>query len=449
MSRLHPYQELALSHVLDNPRCALWMEMGLGKTRPTLRAIEALLDSCDARRALVVAPLRVVATTWPDEIRKWGLRLRIRSLLGPAQKRTTEANSDDADIYLINYENLSWLVDAYRESWKWDMVILGESSKMKSREAKRWRSLTRVYDQIDRLVELTGTPSANGLIDLWAQIYLLDRGKRLGRSITRFREKWFDSDFWGYKFTPKPGAEAEIRAAVSDLVLTLRTEDYLSLPDLVPVNVLVTLPPQAQKTYQALEKDLFVGLQKGDVTAVSAAVLANKCRQAASGALYLDGPEGAWEVLHDAKIRALADIVDEAQGEPLLVAYNYRSDLARLQKAFPQATVLDKKPGTVDDWNAGKIEMLLAHPQSAGHGLNLQAGGRLIVWFTLDWSLELYQQFNARLHRQGQTRPVFIYHLLATNTVDELVLERLHSKRSVQDVLLDGLKIKNPKGLTG
>lgn len=445
MSRLHPYQELALSHVLDNPRCALWMEMGLGKTRPTLRAIEALLDSCDARRALVVAPLRVAASAWPAEVRKWGLRLRIRSIMGSQQARISAAESEDADLYLINYENLTWLVDRYQDAWKWDLVILDESSKMKSRDAKRWKSLTKVYDQIARLVELTGTPSANGLIDLWAQIYFLDRGKRLGRSITRFRERWFDSDFWGYKFTPKPGAEAEIRAAVSDLVLTLRMEDYLSLPDLVPVNVQVTLPNPARRVYDRLEKEMFAELQKGEVTAISAAVLANKCRQAASGALYLDGREGAWEGLHDAKIQALADIVDEAQGEPLLVAYNYRSELERLQKAFPRARVLDKNPGTVDDWNAGKIEMLLAHPQSAGHGLNLQSGGRLIVWFTLDWSLELYQQFNARLHRQGQTKPVFVYHLLATDTVDELVLERLHSKRSVQDVLLDGLKIKNPE----
>lgn len=445
MSRLHPYQELALSHVLDKPRCALWMEMGLGKTLPTLCAIEALLDSCESRKALVVAPLRVASSAWPAEIRKWGLRLRVRSIMGSQSARLSAAGSEDADLYLINYENLTWLVDRYQDAWKWDMVILDESSKMKSREAKRWKSLTKVYDQIERLVELTGTPSANGLLNLWAQIYLLDRGKRLGRSITRFRERWFDSDFWGYTFTPKPGAEAEIRAAVSDLVLTLRMEDYLSLPDLVPVNVPITLPNPARRVYDRLEKEMFADLQKGEVTAVSAAVLTNKCRQAASGALYLDGCAGEWESLHDAKIQALADIVDEAQGEPLLVAYNYRSELERLQKAFPRARLLDKKPSTVDDWNARKIEMLLAHPQSAGHGLNLQAGGRLIVWFTLDWSLELYQQFNARLHRQGQTKPVFVYHLLATDTVDELVLERLHSKRSVQDVLLDGLKIKNPE----
>ena len=419
--------------------------MGLGKTLPTLCAIEALLDSCESRKALVVAPLRVASSAWPAEIRKWGLRLRVRSIMGSQSARLSAAGSEDADLYLINYENLTWLVDRYQDAWKWDMVILDESSKMKSREAKRWKSLTKVYDQIERLVELTGTPSANGLLNLWAQIYLLDRGKRLGRSITRFRERWFDSDFWGYTFTPKPGAEAEIRAAVSDLVLTLRMEDYLSLPDLVPVNVPITLPNPARRVYDRLEKEMFADLQKGEVTAVSAAVLTNKCRQAASGALYLDGCAGAWESLHDAKIQALADIVDEAQGEPLLVAYNYRSELERLQKAFPRARLLDKKPSTVDDWNARKIEMLLAHPQSAGHGLNLQAGGRLIVWFTLDWSLELYQQFNARLHRQGQTKPVFVYHLLATDTVDELVLERLHSKRSVQDVLLDGLKIKNPE----
>lgn len=443
MAALHPYQQAAVQHILDTPKCALWMEMGLGKTVATLTAIEALLDSVDVARVLVVAPLRVARSTWPAEIAKWGLRIRHRVITGTAAQRRAAAEAD-AEVHLINYENLAWLVEQYGRSWPWDMVVLDEASKMKNRASLRWKALAKVQGQISRLVELTGTPAPNGLIDLWAPICLLDRGERLGRSLTRFRERWFDADYFGYHYTPKPGADAEIHAAVADLVLTLRAEDYLALPDYVPVLVPVTLPGPARDLYTRLEKDMFVALAEGEVTAVSAAALSNKCRQVANGHLYTDGGNGAWEPVHDAKLQALADLIGEIQGAPLLVAHSYQSDLARLRAAFPQARVLDENPQTIDQWNAGQIPLLLAHPASAGYGLNLQAGGHLICWFGLDWSLELYQQFCARLHRQGQTKPCFIYHLIAADTVDELVLERLRSKRDVQDILLDALKVKLP-----
>lgn len=443
MATLHPYQLAAVQHILATPKAALWMEPGLGKSVVTLKAIESLLDSVEIRRVLVVAPLRVAHSTWPAEIAKWGIRATHQVITGTAAQRRAAAESP-ADIHLINYENIPWLVENYGKDWPWDMVVLDESSKAKNRASLRWKALAKVSGQISRMIELTGTPAPNGLIDLWAPICLLDRGQRLGRSLTRFRERWFTADYFGYTYTPKPGAEAEIHAAVADLVLTLRAEDYLSLPDYVPVRVPVTLLFAARDLYTRLEKDMFVALAEGEVTAVSAAALSNKCRQVANGALYTDGGNGAWEPVHDAKLQALRDLIDELQGAPLLVAYSYQSDLARLQLAFPKARVLDKDPRTIDDWNSGQIPLLLAHPQAAGHGLNLQAGGHLLCWFGLDWSLELYQQFNARLYRQGQTKPVFVYHLVAEDTVDELVLERLQSKRAVQDILLDALRVKLP-----
>jgi SNF2 family DNA or RNA helicase len=441
MDALHPYQRLAIKHILDTPRCALWVEMGLGKSVVTLKAVESLLDSVDVRKVLIVAPLRVCLTTWPAEIAKWGIRASYKIIHGtPTQRKA--AVSAQAEIFITNYESLSWMVETYGRDWPFDMVVLDESVKVKSRSSQRWKALAKVQGQISRLVELTVTPAPNGLMDIWAQICLLDRGQRLGRSLTRFRERWFDSDYMGFKFTPKSGADAEIHAAVADLVLTLRTEDYLALPDLVPVTIPVVLPPAARTLYARLEKEMFVSLSAGEVTAVSAATLSNKVLQCASGAMFLDGEAHAWEEVHAAKIDALRDIIDETGGAPLLVAYHYKPDLHRLRKAFPQARVLDESPQTVVDWNAGQIPLLLAHPQSAAFGLNLQVGGHHLCWFTQTWSLDIYDQMNARLHRQGQDRPVFIYHLIATDTVDELVLERLRSKRTVQDVLLDALKVQ-------
>jgi len=447
----HPYQRRAAQHLLDQPYAALWMEMGLGKTptalmglgkTPTaLLAIQTLLDRLEVQRVLIVAPKRVALSTWPEEVRKWGFRVRLQVLTGsPAQRERQLAA--DADAWVINYELIPWLVEHYGNGkrWPFDMLVLDEASKVKHHATNRVKALRKVRKHIARVVELTGTPAPNGLIDLWAQLILLDQGARLFPTLTRYRERWFEADYLGYHYSPREGAEAEIHQRLADICLTLRAEDYLSLPGVNPVTLPVQLPDNAARLYQTLEREMLIELEQTEVTAWNAAALTNKCRQLANGALYCDDAEG-WALVHNAKVDALKDLVDEAQGEPVLVAYAYQSDRDRLLQAFPHAQTIDDGRA-IDRWNKGQVPMLIAHPASAGHGLNLQYGGRLICWFGLDWSLELYQQFNARLHRQGQTKPVFIYHLVAQDTVDVLVLERLQTKRAIQDILLDALKLK-------
>lgn len=436
----HPYQRRAKQHVLDMPCSALWMEMGLGKTPTTLSAIETLLDRLEVRRVLIVAPKRVALNTWPEEIAKWGFRVRLQTINGTPAQRIKQLDAD-ADAWTINYELIPWLVEHYGNGkhWPFDMLVIDEASKVKHHQTSRVKALRKVRKHISRVVELTGTPAPNGLIDLWAQIYLLDAGERLFKTLGRYRERWFDADYLGYHYTPRRDADTEIHQRLADICLTLRAEDYLSIPDANPVNVYVDLPASARKVYRALEREMFIELEQSEITAVNAAALTNKCRQIANGAIIHDDKH--WEVLHAAKIDALRDIADEAQGEPILVAYAYKSDRERLLQAFPHAQTIDDG-GTIDRWNKGQVPMLIAQPASAGHGLNLQYGGRMIVWFGLDWSLELYQQFNARLHRQGQTKPVFIYHIIAKDTVDRLILERLQTKRAAQDILLDALKLR-------
>lgn len=441
---LHPYQRRAKQHVLDTPCSALWMEMGLGKSATTLSAIETLLDRLEVRRVLIVAPKRVALNTWPEEIAKWGFRVRLQVLNGTPEQRIKQLSAD-ADAWAINYELIPWLVEHYGNGkrFPFDMLVIDEASKVKHHQTNRVKALRKVRKHINRVVQLTGTPAPNGLIDLWAQIYLLDTGERLFKTLGRYRERWFDADYLGYHYTPRAEADSEIHQRLADICLTLRAEDYLSIPDANPVIVHVDLPPSARKLYQTLEREMFIELEQSEITAVNAAALTNKCRQIANGAVIHDDKH--WEALHAAKIDALRGIADEAQGEPILVAYAYKSDRERLLQAFPHAQTIDDG-GTIDRWNKGQVPMLIAQPASAGHGLNLQYGGRMIVWFGLDWSLELYQQFNARLHRQGQTKPVFIYHIIAKDTVDKLILERLQTKRDVQDILLDALKLRNAEG---
>jgi len=297
----------------------------------------------------------------------------------------------------------------------------------------------------DYMVLLTGTPSPNGLLDLWAQIYLIDSGQALGRTMTAYKQRFFESDFMGYTWTPRLGAPEQIHAAIDDSVMSMSAADYLEVPERIDLREVATLPPQARRFYAEFERELLAELESGEeIEATTAAVLANKLLQAANGAMYTDA-QGQWQELHSAKLDALAGIIEHNPNENILIAYNYKTDLARLQQRFPQAVVLDKEGKAVDDWNAGKIPLLLAHPASAGHGLNLQAGGSMIVWFGLNWSLELYQQFNGRLHRQGQTKPVRIVHLVAQDTVDERVLEALENKDSTQSALLKALKQKEIK----
>jgi SNF2 family DNA or RNA helicase len=438
----HDYQIAAINFIKEKRNCALFLEMGLGKTVTTLTALQDLHRDYEAHRILIVAPLRVANMVWQQEIDKWDhINLTSAILTGPAAKRASAAQGAE-DIHIINYENLVWLITAYGKKWPYETVVFDELSKLKAPGSKRFKTLKRLRPRITQVIGLTGTPASNGLIDLWSQTYLLDEGLRLGKTFTSFKSRWFEADYFGHKWTPKPSADAQIHKAISDIVISMSAADYLTLPEYLPVTEPVELPKSVVGRYQTLQDDMFVELSKGDVTAVNAAVLSSKCMQLTNGALYLDEQDGTWEQIHDAKLDALEEIIELAC-EPVLVDYNFQSDLARLKERFPNAVQVDSKGEAVERWNKGEIDILLAHPASAGHGLNLQAGGSRIVWFGLNWSLELYEQFNARLYRQGQTKPVTVHHLIVPNTVDEIVMDRLLNKKTVQDALKDALKYRS------
>lgn len=424
--------------------------MGLGKSVTTLTAIADLEASFDIDRVLIVAPLRVAHSTWPSEIAQWEhtQHLSARVIKGTPEKRSSIVIDDKSTIHIINRELVPWLVEFVRNSkimrergWPYDVVVIDEASSFKSHRTKRFKSVKKTLPRIDRLVELTGTPSSNGLLDLWAQIFLLDGGERLGKTFTSYRDRYFDSDYMGFKWTPKPGAKEAIYAKLQDICLTLAAADYLDMPPLIENDVMVEMPATAKRQYAELERDFLVELEDDTVEVFNAAALANKLLQFANGAVYKEGDAGReTHTVHDAKLDALGEIVESAAGSPVLVAYNFQSDAARIAERFPNARLLDKDPATINAWNAGEIEMLVAHPASAGHGLNLQTGGNTLVWFGLNWSLELYQQFNARLHRQGQTKPVIAHRIMCADTADLTVAEALVSKDTTQRALLDALK---------
>lgn len=427
--------------ILDHPYCALLLDMGLGKTVSTLTAVSELLDRCEVRRVLVVAPKRVAQHTWPDEIRKWDhlQHLRVSVVIGTPEARRS-ALAADADLYVINRENIPWLVETIgRKPWPYDMVVLDELSSFKSAKAQRFRALRRVRGGMARVVGLTGTPAPNGLLDLWPQMYMIDQGERLGRTVTGYRDRYFTPDrrnrvqVWTWK--PKPGAEDEIYKAIDDIALSMRAKDLLDLPDRTDLIVPVELSALARQVYDRLEKELVLRLPEGIVQASQAATLINKLLQMAGGSAY--GDDGKVVPIHTAKLDALEDLIEQSNGQPVLVYYGYRHEREHIMERIPQAEDLDP-----DRWCAGEQAVALAHPASCGHGLNLQSGGSIMVWYTLPWSLELYEQANARLYRQGQTRPVRIYHLIAQGTVDEQVLSALQRKAVGQDALLEALKIK-------
>ena len=441
---LHEYQRRVVQFVMDTKRCALWLDMGLGKTTSTLTAISDLQDSFAISKALVIAPLRVANTVWKQEAAQWEhLRhLDVAICTGTEQNRMSVLQRD-AHIYVINRENVEWLVNHYGKNWPFDCVVIDESSSFKNATSKRFRALKKVHLIPDYMILLTGTPSPNGLLDLWSQTYLIDQGNALGRTMTAYKQRYFETDYMGYKHTPRAGSPERISQLLAPMTISMSADDYLELPDRIDLVESVELPPAAMKAYKLFEDTLLAHLPDGEVVeAMNAAVLANKLLQNANGALYTDDL-GNWSQVHSAKLDALVDLVEQNSGENLLVAYNYKSDLERIQKKFPYARMLDKDPQTVVDWNAGRIKMLLAHPASAGHGLNLQRGGSMIIWFSLNWSLELYQQFNARLHRQGQDKPVRIIHMVTQKTIDERVMSVLASKDRSQAALLNALK---PKG---
>jgi SNF2 family DNA or RNA helicase len=443
----HDYQKRAIDMIMKNSACGLFLEMGLGKTVISLTAAERLIyHEFEVSRVLVIAPLKVAEDTWSRESEKWDhlQDLKIVKILGNLDKRLAAAK-DDADIYVVNRENVVWLAEMYPgKYWKWDMVIIDELSSFKSSSTMRFKAMRSVRPYIDRIVGLTGTPNPNGYMDLWAQIFLLDQGKRLERTIGGYRQKYFrpgrGNGHITYEWLLLPGADKAIQEKISDIAVSMKAEDYLKLPDRIENEILVTLPPDTLKRYRELEKEHLLELQDPDatITAANAAAVMNKLLQLTGGAVYDD--EGGFKVFHDEKIKALKDIIDTAGG-PVLVFYGYRHERDRLQKDLTKLKPRElQKEKDIDDWNAGKVKVLIAHPASVGYGLNLQAGGHVIVWYSIPWSLELYQQANARLHRQGQTETVVINHLVAVGTVDKQVMAALKKKDMSQSALMTALK---------
>ena len=440
-SDLHDYQDRAVDYAIERKSCMLALDMGLGKSISTLTAVADLIGAGIVAQVLVIAPLRVCNSVWAQEAAKWSHteHLRVSVATGPVKSRTA-ALFRSADVYVINKENVPWLVAHCGDKWPFDCVVIDESSTFKNAQSKRFKALKKMLPNIERMILLTGTPSPNGMHDLWSQMYLIDYGERLGRTLTNFRQRFFDKDYFGHKYTLREGSAQKIEGQISDRVMHMSADDYLALPDRIEITIPVELPPSAFAGYKEFERTSLAELDDGqEVEAVSAAVLAGKLMQYSNGAMYTDD-NGSWSETHTAKLDALSDIVDDNAGETMLVAYNFKSDLERLRKRFPQAVVLDKKQSTIDRWNRGEIPMLLAHPASAGHGLNLQGGGALCVWFGLTWNLEYYLQFNARLHRQGQRRPVRIIHLTGSDTIDQRVLSVLGDKNASQGALLNALK---------
>lgn len=440
LSDLHHYQHKAIDFIKEEKRCLLALSMGLGKTISTLTAVSDLLDSFMIQKVLVIAPLRVANSVWSKEAANWEhtKHLRISVCTGTENQRL-QGLMRTADVYVINRENVEWLV-TNQSKWTFDCVVIDESDSFKNHASKRFKALRKIIPETNYMILLSGTPSPNGLADLWAQMYLIDFGERLGRTVSSYRQRFFSQDFFGHKFILREGSDKKIHALLADKVLSMAAEDYLELPDRIDLVERVTLPKKTMLDYKEFETSLLATLPDGEeIEAMNAAVLAGKLLQYANGAVYTD-EHGNWSEIHDAKLDALADIIEANEGENILVAYNFKSDLIRLKNRFPQAVILDKNPQTVERWQRGEIKLLLAHPQSAGHGLNLQDGGCLSIWFGLCWSLGHYQQFNARLHRQGQTRPVRIVHIIADGTIDERVMTVLSEKDAVQNNLLKALK---------
>lgn len=438
----YDYQTFATNFVLEHPACGLILDMGLGKSVITLTALwSLLLDSFDVGKVLVVAPKRVAENTWPAELKKWehldGLTW---SLVLGSEKERRAALQRRAKIYIINRENVTWLVDNYR--WDFDTLVIDELSSFKSSKAQRFRALKRVRPRISRVIGLTGTPQPNGLLDLWPQMYLLDMGQRLGRFMGGYREWFFLPDKRNreviYSYKPKEGAEEKIYELISDICISMKAADYLDMPELVSSRVEVQMNVKERELYEEFERDMVLHLKDGDLDAVNAATLSGKLVQMANGAVY--GENRKVHHIHDRKLDALEDIIEAANGKPLLVAYWYKHDLERIRQRFDIRTI--DTPKDIADWNEGNIPVALIHPASAGHGLNLQDGGSTIVWFGLTWSLELYQQLNARLWRQGQKHTVVIQHIVAAGTHDEDIMNALEKKDMSQTALIAAVKAR-------
>lgn len=457
-ANLHAYQQTAVVHILENPFCGLFLDMGLGKTVSTLTAINRLIyEELEIDSALIIGPKRVAETVWSAEIEKWAhlQGLSVSKIIG-TEKQRKAALSVKADIYLLGRDNVAWLVGQFGGSMlPFDMLVLDESSSFKNPKSQRFKALKGVQPSFKRVVLLTGTPAPNGLIDLWPQIYLLDRGERLGKTISSYRREYFNPGASNghivYNYKIQKGGEERIYDAIGDICISMKAEDYLELPKRVDKLVKIPFPAKLQKRYDDFEKEQVLQLfedQEDDegINAVNAAALSTKLRQFANGAIYDDDKNV--HVVHDLKLDALEELMEEAQGEPVLLAWAFRHDMHRIEKRFkkykPRRLETEQD---IKDWNAGKIPLLMMHPASGGHGLNLQDGGHLVVWFGQNWSLELYQQFNARLDRQGQTKPVVISHFVADKTIDLDVLASLESKDAKQEGLMAAVKSRIAKYL--
>lgn len=446
----HEYQTFCINKIIETKRVGIWQDMGLGKTITTLTAVKELkYNRFQVRKVLVIAPKKVAEGTWTKEKDKWQhtQMLRVSPVLGSQMKRIRALNTP-ADIYIINRENVVWLVDYYRNDWPFDMVVIDESSSFKSHKAKRFKALASVAGKINRVVELTGTPSPNGLDDLWAQIFLLDGGARLGAKYTQFRERYFDPGDRGnnvvYNYKAKPGSENSILEKISDICISMKSEDYLQLPDVTYHEIPVVLDAKSQKAYDELEWKMVLELPDDeDISVTSAAALSNKLLQLGNGAIY-DEDHNVHEI-HDCKVEAFMELIESLQGKPALVFYNFQHDRTRLLKALKNTGLRIRELKTTqdeDDWNSREIDILLTHPASSAYGLNLQNGGNHVIWFGLTWNYELYTQANKRLHRQGQTEKVIIHHLICEGTRDEDVMQALSRKEDIQNWVMQSLKAR-------
>lgn len=448
----HDYQRYCIQKILELPSVGLFLDMGLGKSVITLTAINELkFYRFQVCKVLVIAPKKVAEGTWQKECQKWDHlhHLQISTVLGSEKKRMAALNAT-ADIYVINRENVTWLVDLYRDQWPFDMVVVDEFSSFKSHSAKRFKSLAAIRPHVSRFVGLTGTPSPNGLMDLWSELYLLDGGERLERRFGAFRERYFrpgrSNGYVVYEYLPRKGSWEAILNKISDICISMKADDYLTLPDCIDNEVPVVLDNPARKAYNTLERQMVLELEDEDLTVTSAAALSNKLIQLANGALY-DANRGVHEI-HSAKIDALMELLESLNGKPALLFYSFQHDKWRILTALTKTKLrvrLLESVADQDAWNAGEVDVLLAHPASCAYGLNLQQGGNHIVWFGLPWNYELYVQANKRLHRQGQTEKVIVHHLVVQDSRDEDVMKALGKKEKAQDYVLESLKARIEK----
>lgn len=442
--KAHDYQQYAIQHILDNKISALLLDMGLGKTVITLTALQELIhDRFEVNKVLIIAPLRVARDTWPTEIKKWEhLKSLTYSVCLGSEKERLQALRQSTNLTIINRENVDWLISKSGYYFDFDMVVIDELSSFKSYSAKRFKSLLKVRPLIKRIVGLTGTPSSNGLMDLWAQFRLLDNGERLGRYITHYRNEFFDPDkrnqHMVFTYKLKGWAEEIIYERISDITISMKSADYLKMPECIYNEVSVSLSDKERIHYDKLKAEMVLALDEKEIDAVNAASLSNKLLQMANGSVYDENKEVA--KLHERKLDALEDLIEGANGKPVLIAYWFKHDLENIKKRFKVQEI--KSSQDIQNWNEGKIPVALIHPASAGHGLNLQAGGSTLIWFGLTWSLELYQQTNARLWRQGQQETVVIHHIIAKNTIDEDVIKALKLKDKTQSDLIEAVKAR-------